>query len=521
MFLDVGGFGAEYKTGFEDIDLCLKLRMLGYRHYVANRSKIWHKRSSTPERNDHQSHNSKVFYGRWGKVITRFEEWERANGTFAKKKKQYAHIIDRPESFLFSDRELLIQNFQLHLRNKSYDQTDKILRLLKENFTADDDLVLLESQLLRKSGNPSKAKALFGSKPQSSARRAFDLEEALLARDLGEVTKARRKFLSIARGGFRPGLCYLQIAKDYFEQKKFEKAKEFYQKALIFLPDDAKSWSNLASVYKHLGDRTQEIKALQKSFSLNPKSRSIFSNLFRALTQFGAWKRAYDLCIRSKEINIPKECLLDFSKSCIEIGDLKTANSTLNRLIKIKYDVAEAHFLKGNLMVLLKQFSHAVENYFSALEYSPDWPEALSNLYNSKTFLCDWGERKKEIETLRRFHDSDRILGGSFELAGLYWSEEEDARFAQFRVDKVFAETDSIRKSLKFDPSTIENGKKRIGFLSSDFRNHAVGHQIVCMLENLDREKYELFLYATSPEEDTEVRKRIEEASEISETLVL
>ena len=142
------------------------------------------------------------------------------------------------------------------------------------------------------------------------------------------------------------------------------------------------------------------------------------------------------------------------------IGDLKTANSTLNRLIKIKYDVAEAYFLKGNLMVLLKQFSHAVENYFSALEYSPDWPEALSNLYNSKTFLCDWGERKKEIETLRRFHDSDRILGGSFELAGLYWSEEEDARFAQFRVDKVFAETDSIRKSLKFDPSTIENGKK-------------------------------------------------------------
>ena len=86
----------------------------------------------------------------------------------------------------------MIQNFQLHIRNRSYDQTDKILKLLKENFIADDDLVLLESQLLRKSGNPSKAKALFGAKPQSSALRSFDLEEALLARDLGEVTKARR-----------------------------------------------------------------------------------------------------------------------------------------------------------------------------------------------------------------------------------------------------------------------------------------------------------------------------------------
>ena len=103
-----------------------------------------------------------------------------------------------------------------------------------------------------------------------------------------------------------------------------------------------------------------------------------------------------------KRDKYPQRMLIDFSKSCIEIGDVKTANSTLNQLIKIKYEVADAYFLKGNLMVLLKQFSHAVENYFSALEYSPDWPEALSNLYNSKTFLCDWRERKKEIETLRK-----------------------------------------------------------------------------------------------------------------------
>ena len=41
------------------------------------------------------------------------------------------------------------------------------------------------------------------------------------------------------------------------------------------------------------------------------------------------------------------------------------------------------------------------------------------------------------------------------------------------------------------------------------------------MLENLNKEKYELFLYATSPEEDTSVRKRIEKASEISGALVL
>ena len=48
VFLNTGGFDEDYKTGFEDIDLCLRLRMLGYRHFVANKNVIFHKLSSTP-----------------------------------------------------------------------------------------------------------------------------------------------------------------------------------------------------------------------------------------------------------------------------------------------------------------------------------------------------------------------------------------------------------------------------------------------------------------------------------------
>ena len=253
----------------------------------------------------------KVLYGRWGKVITRLRGKERM-AALLQRRKNNMPILSIDLKVFFSLIWTIDPKFPITYSKQKQDQTDVLLKLLKENFIADDDLVLLAPTFEKKWKLTEKAKALFGSKPQSSALRSFDLEEALLARDLGEVNKGEKVFLSLARGGFRPGLCYQQIAKDYFEQKKFEKAKEFYQKALIYLSDDPKSWSNLASVYKRLGNRTQEIKALQKSFSLNPQSRSIFQILFRALTQFGAWKRAYDLCIRSKEINIPKECLLDF-----------------------------------------------------------------------------------------------------------------------------------------------------------------------------------------------------------------
>lgn len=514
LFSRAGGFDSEYKTGFEDIDLCLKLRMLGYRHYTANQSKIWHKRSSTPERNDYQAHNSKVFYGRWGKVMTRLEEWERAHTTPSQqKKKQYSYILEKPESFLFADRDLLIQNFQFHLRNRMWKESEKVLKLLKENFGGDADLILLESQLLRKSDQPSKAKTLLTKGGDESSTSSFLLEEALVTKALGEMTSARRKFLSLAKKGFIPGVCFHHIGECYLDEKKFEDAKKYYKKALVHLPDSFRIWNRLAKVHQELGDKSDEINVLQKTLSLSPQNSSTFLTLFQSLVGIGSWTKAYQLCIRSKGIQLPPKHLLDFSKACIESGDIKFAIISLNKLISKRHDVAEAYFLKGNIMVLLKEFSKAVECYMKALDYREDWPEALSNLYNSKTFLCDWSERKKELENLQAFHETGSILGGAFELAGLYWSEEEESKYTQMRSGKIVADAEAIRRRLNFVYKLQKRTKKRIGFLSSDFRNHAVGHQIVALFENLDSEKYELFIYATSPSEDSAVRKRIENIS--------
>ena len=516
VFFKIGGFDEKYKTGFEDIDLCLRLKMLGYRHFVSNKSRILHKRSSTPERNDHQSYNSRVFYGRWGKIITRLEEWERKSRTnqSSAKRERNLYITQNPESFLFADRTLLINNFDLFLKHRHFDSAEKVFSLFKENFHDDRELPLLNLRLLRKQGKHQQAlKILNSAAGRYKKNFPFLWEKAQIANALGEIPKSRRIFHTLAKRGFIPGVCFQQIGECYLEEKKFEDAKKYYKKALVHLPDSFRIWNRLGKVHQELGEKSHEIKVLQKSFSLNPQNSSTFLTLFKSLVGIGSWTKAYQLCIRSKEIQVPVEYLLDFSKACIESGDIKSAIIALNKLISKRHDVAEAYFLKGNVMVLLKEFPKAVECYRKALDYREDWPEALSNLYNSKTFLCDWSDREKEIKHLQAFHESDEILGGAFELAGLYWSEEEESKYARIRSDRIVAERETTRRRLNFDYKPQERTKKRIGFLSSDFRNHAVGHQIIALFENLDSEKYELFIYATSPSEDSEVRKRIENIS--------
>ena len=65
LFEELGGFDEDYRNGFEDIDLCLRATARGYRHFVANRSVIYHHVSASPGRRKHEDENEARFQARW------------------------------------------------------------------------------------------------------------------------------------------------------------------------------------------------------------------------------------------------------------------------------------------------------------------------------------------------------------------------------------------------------------------------------------------------------------------------
>ena len=58
----------------------------------------------------------------------------------------------------------------------------------------------------------------------------------------------------------------------------------------------------------------------------------------------------------------------------------------------------------------------------------------------------------------------------------------------------------------------------RIGYFSSDFRSHSVIHMIANILEAHDRQKFEIFAYSFGPNDGSDVRKRIINASGATQT---
>ncbi len=79
--LSLGGFHEGYVNGFEDVDLCFRLRLeLGMRVSLEPRMKLVHAESRTTGRFDHEMENAILFDQRWkGRVVIDAEDFMRAD----------------------------------------------------------------------------------------------------------------------------------------------------------------------------------------------------------------------------------------------------------------------------------------------------------------------------------------------------------------------------------------------------------------------------------------------------------
>ncbi len=65
VFESAGGFDEGYRNGFEDVDLCLKIREQGGRIVYQPKSVVYHLESRTPGRKDHDQENGRRLIERW------------------------------------------------------------------------------------------------------------------------------------------------------------------------------------------------------------------------------------------------------------------------------------------------------------------------------------------------------------------------------------------------------------------------------------------------------------------------
>ena len=274
------------------------------------------------------------------------------------------------------------------------------------------------------------------------------------------------------------------------------------------LEDLIKSWSIielLTNAEKHNGKRDPEWSAsLYKCWmSYNESDPLLYTIYFNYAVTLA------DLGDRAGAVNVLRECLRlnpDFASSYINLGriledrgEIKPALSTWFTLVErlqpvngesVKNKLTVLHQI-GRVLESQEQNALAEEALKQSLEISAAQPEAIQHWISLRQRQCKW----PAVESSDHI-PSKTLLAGIAPLSLANLSDDpifQLARAYKYNKDLVGLPKTPPRRWRFADAAP--RSKLRIGYISSDLREHAVGFAMTDVFEQHDRRSFEIYAY--------------------------
>lgn len=202
-----------------------------------------------------------------------------------------------------------------------------------------------------------------------------------------------------------------------------------------------------------------------------------------------------------------------------EMQDINGALACFKKAIQINPSFADAHCNLASMYKDMGNITDAIRFYKKALKLKPDFFDAYCNLAHCFQIICDWEDyatrMKNIIDIVEDQLITDRLTSVHPHHSMLYpltnLSRKEIAsRHAKLYEDKVY-----LWRNVTFNYNYEPKGRRiRIGYVSSDFGNHPTSHLMQSLPGFHDRNKFEIFIYALNPDDNTTFRNKIRIDSE-------
>ena len=137
------------------------------------------------------------------------------------------------------------------------------------------------------------------------------------------------------------------------------------------------------------------------------------------------------------------------------------------------------------------KLEEAIEAYNKALAIKPDYEAArTANLYQ-QALICNWDSIAKDVNLIPELGTSEKHVP-PFALLSL-----EDAPERHLIRSKIYAKAKYPQKALPPKARPSKKPKRiRIGYFSTDFKEHPVAYLIAKVLEQHNRDQFEIFGYS-------------------------
>jgi protein O-GlcNAc transferase len=280
------------------------------------------------------------------------------------------------------------------------------------------------------------------------------------------------------------------------QQKKYAQAEELTRKAIVVAPGHAAIHSNHGEACRRLGRLEQAVGSFQRALSLQPDHVDALNNLGVTLTEIGRFDESIAALQRLLALKP------DFARGHYNLGVALTAQqrateaiASFERAIALQPDFPEALSNLGNLLALGGQLDRARRCLDRAIALKPDYAEAHNNLGN---YFKDVGALPEAVACYRTavaLRPERADLHSNLILALHYHAGagEEDITAEQRNWNaRHVAALPRIHPGLRDrDP----NRRLRVGYVSADLREHAVGLNLLPLFRHQRHDQFETFTY--------------------------
>lgn len=312
--------------------------------------------------------------------------------------------------------------------------------------------------------------------------------------------------------------AYCNLANALKEKGRVAESEECYETALKLCPNHADSLNNLANIKREKGYIEAATSLYLKALDVFPEFAAAHSNLASVLQQQGKLTEAIHHYKEAIKISPTfADAYSNMGNTLKEIGDVQGALQCYTRATQINPAFADAHSNLASIHKDTGNISEAIAAYKTALRLKPDFPDAFCNLAHCLQIICDWTDYDERMRKLTAIVadqiQRNRLPSVHPHHSMLYPLHHSHRKAIASKHAAICIEKVSLLHKQPYDFSHFNHerpNRLRIGYVSSDFGNHPTSHLMQSVPGLHNRDKFEIFCYALSPNDGTEFRAKIE-----------
>jgi tetratricopeptide (TPR) repeat protein len=319
------------------------------------------------------------------------------------------------------------------------DDYDDTMRLFGEafgfNFSEDiiRDVINKRAEKLidkYKEHNADRLKVLSkkGTKLNSTENMALDNLKSERERRIAEL-------LSLIAKDPRNAVNYSKLGNEYFWDEQYDKAEEYYTKAIELDPGNAKYYNSRGIIYNFLNEYDKAVADHSKAIKLDPDKAVYYNERGKNYS----WLKEYEKVIAdySKAIELDPgnaEYYAEFARLLCRAGNVAGAFYNLNRVLSLNKDAPEYYNVRGYINLKLAKRAKVkckpdvLSDLNKSIELKGDiWP--ITRLYADRAeYYLYSGDPDNAYSDLRKILDSYSRYGRAYYFLAKYYEAKGDNR---------------------------------------------------------------------------------------------